>query len=62
MLASASANYTKPEQVMESFVSWLGMELAPFACQIRRLEVYANTGTEEAPEFVPMEALGEDVE
>lgn len=62
MLASASANYTKPEQVMEAFASWLGTELAPFACQIKRLEVYADVGTEEAAKFVPLEALGEDIE
>lgn len=62
MLASASANYTKPEQVMESFTQWLGQEFAPFSCRIRRLEVYANTGSEEKPHFVPLGELGEEVE
>lgn len=60
-LASASANYTKPEAVMESFFRFLGEEPQEFAWMTKRLEVYANTGTEEAPKFVPLEALGEEV-
>ena len=62
MLASASANYTKPELVTDTFFKWLGEELSPFAYAVERLEVYANTGTEEKPVFVPLEALGEEVE
>ena len=62
MLASASANYTKPELVTDTFFQWMGEELSPFAYAVERLEVYANTGTEEKPMFVPLEALGEEVE
>ncbi len=62
-LASASANFTKPEAVTQAFVSFLGEELLPFACQIRRLEVYADKGSEETGrKLVPLEALGEEVE
>lgn len=45
-LASASANYTKPDAVMDAFTSWLGQELPEFACMIHRLEVYADLGNE----------------
>ena len=61
-LASASSNYTKPELVMDTFLHFLGKEAQPFAYMIERREVYANTGDEAAPHFVPLEALGEEVE
>lgn len=61
-LASASSNYTKPELVMDTFLHFLGEEAQPFAYTIERREVYANTGDEAAPHFVPLEALGEEVE
>lgn len=61
-LASASSNYTKPELVMDTFLHFLGGEAQPFAYMIERREVYANTGDESAPHFVPLEALGEEVE
>ncbi|MDO4305187.1 MAG: TIGR03936 family radical SAM-associated protein [Eubacteriales bacterium] len=61
-LASASANYTKPELVMDTFQNWLGCEPKPFCYQVQRLEVYADTGSEEKHIFVPLEALGEKVE
>lgn len=61
-LASASSNYTKPELVMDTFLHFLGEEAQPFAYMIERREVYANTGDESAPHFVPLEALGEEVE
>ena len=60
-LASASSNYTKPELVMDTFLHFLGEEAQPFAYMIERREVYANTGDEAAPHFVPLEALGEEV-
>lgn len=61
-LASASANYTKPELVMDTFQNWLGSEGKPFCYQVQRLEVYADTGSEENHIFIPLEALGEKVE
>lgn len=61
-LASASANYTKPELVTDTFFSWLGAELPEFAYMTERLEVYADLGNEEKHNFVSLEALGEEVE
>lgn len=61
-LASASANYTKPELVTDTFFAWLGTELLPFAYMVQRLEVYGDVGEENVPEFVSLEAMGEEVE
>lgn len=61
-LASASANYTKPELVMDTFQRWLGCEPKPFCYQIQRLEVYADAGNENHHDFVSLESLGEKVE
>ena len=61
-LASASGNYTKPELVLDTFLQWLGEETKPFAYQIRRLEVYAEKECGNGTCFVPLEALGENVE
>ena len=60
-LASASANYTKPELVMESFLGWMGEELPEFALMVERLEVYADLDKEGTHKFVTLEALGEEV-
>lgn len=61
-LASASANYTKPELVTDTFFAWLGAELPDFAYMVQRLEVYGDVGEENAPVFVSLEAMGEEVE
>ena len=45
-LASASANFTKPEAVMNAFFSFLGEEMKPYACMYTRLELYADLGEE----------------
>ncbi len=61
-LASASANYTKPELVIDAFQKWLGCEPKDFCYQIQRLEVYADTGSETQHSFLSLEALGEKIE
>ena len=38
------------------------IELPEFAYSIKRLEVYADKGTDEEHKFVTLEALGEEVE
>ncbi len=62
MLASASANYTKPELVMDTFLHWLGAEPKPFCYMVQRLEVYADQGDENGHSFISLEALGDRVE
>lgn len=61
-LASASANYTKPELVLDSFVTWLGKEVQEFAYLVERLEVYADQDPDGKHVFVTLEDLGEEVE
>ena len=60
-LASASSNYTKPDLVMDTFLAWLGEEPVPFAYMVKRLELYANKSEGDTPEFLTLEALGEEV-
>lgn len=61
-LASASGNYTRPDTVMDAFLKYLGGEIQPWSYQIRRMETYADKGTEENHMFVPLEDLGEEIE
>ena len=61
-VACGSVNNLKPELVMEAFVKDAGIELAPFALEVCRLEVYADLGDETSRKLVPLEELGEDIE
>ena len=60
-LASASSNYTRPDVVMAAFYKYLGEKMPEFACRICRLEVYADTGTENEPHFVTLGSLGQEI-
>ena len=61
-VACGSVNNLKPELVMEAFAKESGIELAPFALEVCRLEVYADLGDEQQRKLVPLEELGEDIE
>lgn len=61
-LASASANYTKPELVMDTFFAWMKWEMEPFSYMVQRCEVYADLGAEGKLQLVPLQDLGEIVE
>lgn len=61
-VACGSVNNLKPELVMEAFSKDAGIELAPFALEVCRLEVYADLGDETTKKLVPLEELGEDIE
>ena len=61
-VACGSVNNLKPELVMEAFAKEAGIELAPFALEVCRLEVYADLGDEQTRKLVPLEELGEDIE
>lgn len=61
-VACGSVNNLKPELVMEAFSKDAGIELAPFALEVCRLEVYADLGDETTKKIVPLEELGEDIE
>ena len=61
-VACGSVNNLKPELVMEAFAKDAGMELAPFALEVCRVEVYADLGDETTKKLIPLEELGEDIE
>jgi len=55
--ATGSKANLKPEMVIRAY-----RPLHEFALQTQRLEVYANLGTESAPDFQPLDQLGEEIE
>ena len=57
-LASGSAKNLKPELVMESFCHFLGVEYKPLAMEVKRLEMYGNTGSEDEVKLVALEDFG----
>lgn len=61
-LASASANYTKPELVLDTFFAWMKWEMEPFSYMVQRCEVYADLGAEGKLQLVPLQDLGEIIE
>ncbi len=61
-LATGSVENLKPGLVMEAFTSYLGLDKDDVSFLHHRLEVYANTGTEEEKHFVSLESLGKKIE
>lgn len=60
-LSAGSVSNIKPELVMDAYMKTLGQEPALFAYEIHRCEVYANTGSEEKRNLVPLGALGAEI-
>lgn len=58
-LASASANYTRPDTVMDAFLQTCTKEPQPFSYKIHRLETYAAS---EDGTFVPLGSLGTEID
>lgn len=58
--ASSSGNI-KPSLVMEAFYKENGAEFGEFDWMITREETYTNIGTQENPEFIPLDAVGTDM-
>ena len=48
-------------QKKEAFAAYLGIDFAFYDYTVHKMEVYANEGNEEAPRFVPLEELGENI-
>lgn len=62
-ISAGSSDNIKPELVLQAYYEKvLGREMPEYAFQVQRLEVYANIGTEEEKNFVPLEALGDDID
>ena len=61
-ICTGSSDNIKPELVLQTYYQKvLQTEMPEFAFQVQRLELYAKTGTEEKP-FVPLEALGDEID
>ena len=60
-LASASANYTRPDTVMDTFLQTITREPLPFSYMVHRLETYADLGTDTEHRFVPLMELGQPI-
>ena len=61
-IATGSAANIKPDVVIGAYMNSRGEELKNFALMVTRMEVYANKGTEDKPEFIALEDFGEDIE
>lgn len=61
-IATGSAANIKPDVVIGAYMSSRGEELKDFALMVTRMEVYANKGSEDKPEFTALEDFGEDIE
>lgn len=55
--ASSSGN-VKPVLIMQAFMKEHGQELSDLALEITREDTFTNTGTEAAPSFLPLDAVG----
>ncbi len=61
-IATGSAANIKPDLVISTYMERMGQTLQDFALMMTRMEVYANRGSEEKPEFLALEDFGEDIE
>lgn len=57
-LVTGSANNLKPELVMQAFYEYLGLELEPFAIEVKRLELYG----EDNGNLIPLDGFGTIIE
>ncbi|MDY5845037.1 MAG: TIGR03936 family radical SAM-associated protein [Bariatricus sp.] len=63
-VAAGSVQNLKPEPVLEAFLAFLneqGKQADGIEFYHHRLETFANTGTEGAPVFVPLDELGKEI-
>lgn len=60
MVDASSSGNIRPQFVTETFLKFIGKEVPEIDLQIIRLETYTNIGDSENPEFVPLDAIGED--
>ena len=60
-LAAGSVENLKPDLVMSAFCKFAGLPEDSITCTYHRLEMYADTGTENTRKLVPLESLGNDI-
>lgn len=66
-ISTGSASNIKPELLLDAYYEALGKERSPFAFMVQREEVYADQASEHEREqgihsFIPLGALGQDIE
>nr|WP_296038442.1 TIGR03936 family radical SAM-associated protein [uncultured Enterocloster sp.] len=66
-ISTGSASNIKPELLLDAYYEALGKERSPFAFMVQREEVYADQASEHEKEqgihsFIPLGALGQDIE
>lgn len=61
-LSAGSAANLKPELVMDAYLNTLGITAQPFAYEIHRCEVYADTGDGNQRRLVPLGDLGKVID
>lgn len=66
-ISTGSASNIKPELLLDAYYEALGKERSPFAFMVQREEVYADRASEHEREqgihsFIPLGALGQDIE
>ncbi|MFI3215137.1 MAG: DUF2344 domain-containing protein, partial [Eubacteriales bacterium] len=57
---ATSANNVKPALLMEGFYNFMKLEYNFNLFQITREDTFTNIGTEDSPNYVPLDAVGED--
>ena len=60
-LAAGSKENLKPNLVVKALCSFLEKEYQEFACQVHRLEMYANVGDNGEVKLVSLESLGKEI-
>ena len=60
LLDASSSGNIKPAMVMEAFLAEHQDSLKENALCITREDTYTNIGTPDAPEFVPLDAIGKE--
>ncbi len=58
MVNASSSGNIKPGMIIEAFLSMHGKSLPEHALSVTRMEMFTNTGTDELPEWIPLEAVG----
>ena len=57
---ASSSNNVKPALAMEAFCKFAGVEFDPVKYQITRIDTYLNIGSDKAPDFKPLDYVGND--
>ena len=60
MVDASSSGNIKPGFVLENYYRFCGKEAGEFDFLITREDTYTNIGTEDTPNFVPLDYVGED--